>query len=35
MNSKWYEEPQDWNRLCPADDDADMDNMDTGHRDLD
>jgi hypothetical protein len=28
LTFKWYEEPEDWwDRLCSADDDADMDNM--------
>ena len=27
LTFKWYEEPEDWDRLCPADDDADMKDM--------
>jgi hypothetical protein len=34
LTFKWYEEPEDWDRLCPADDDADMDDMKTRHREL-
>ena len=30
---KWYEEPENWDRLCPADDD-DMDEMKTRYREL-
>jgi len=30
----WYEEPEDRGRLCPADDDADMEDMKTRHREL-
>jgi len=32
LTFKWYEEPEDWDRLCPADDDTDMDDMKTRHR---
>jgi len=31
---KWYEEPEDWDRLCPADADADMDDMKKRYREL-
>jgi hypothetical protein len=31
---KWYEEPEDWDRLCPADADGDMDDMKTRHKEL-
>jgi hypothetical protein len=31
---KWYEKPEDWDRLCPAEDDADIDDMNTRHREL-
>jgi hypothetical protein len=34
LNFKWYEEPEDWDRLCPGDDDADMNDMKTRHREL-
>jgi hypothetical protein len=34
LSFKWYEEPEDWDRLFPADDDADMDDMKTRHREL-
>jgi len=32
LTFKWYEEPEDWDRLCPAD--ADMDDMKTRYREL-
>jgi hypothetical protein len=32
LTFKWYEEPQDWDRLCPAD--ADMEDMKTRYREL-
>jgi len=32
LTFKWYEEPEDWDRLCPADDDADIDHVKTRHR---
>ena len=34
LTLKWYEEPEDWDRLCPADADADMDYMKTRYREL-
>jgi len=34
LTFKWYEEPADWNRLCPADDEADMEDMKTRYREL-
>jgi hypothetical protein len=34
LTFKWYEKPEDWNRLCPADDNPDMDDMNTRHREL-
>jgi len=34
LTLKWYEEPEDWDLLCPADDDADMEDMKTSHREL-
>ena len=34
LTFKWYEEPEDWDRLCPADNDADMDDMKTRYREL-
>ena len=34
LTFKWYEEPEDWDRLCPADEDADMDDMKTRYREL-
>jgi len=34
LTFKWYEEPEDWDRLCPADDDADMEDMKTRHREI-
>ena len=33
LTFKWYEEPENWDRLCPADDD-DMDEMKTRYREL-
>jgi hypothetical protein len=35
LTFKWYEEPEDWDRLCPADDDADMEDMKKRYRELD
>jgi hypothetical protein len=34
LTFKWYEEREDWDRLCPADDDADIDDMKTRYREL-
>jgi len=34
LNFKWYEEPEDWDRLCPADDDIDIDDMKNRYREL-
>jgi len=34
LTFKWYEEPEDWNRFWPGDNDADMDDMKTRHREL-
>jgi len=34
LTFNWYEEPEDWDRLCSADDDADMDDMKTRYREL-
>jgi hypothetical protein len=31
---KWYEEPEEWDRLCPADDNSDMEHMKTRYREL-
>jgi len=31
---KWYEEPEDLDRLCPAEDDADMEDMRKRYREL-
>jgi hypothetical protein len=31
---KWYEEPEDWDWLCPADDDINMGDMKTRQREL-
>jgi hypothetical protein len=35
LTFKWYEEPEDWDRLCPAEHDADIDDMKTRYRELD
>ena len=34
LTFKWYEEPEYWERLCPTDDEADMDYMKTRYREL-
>jgi len=34
LTLKWYEEHEDWDRLCAADDDGDMDDMKTRQREL-
>ena len=34
LTFKWYEEPEDWDRLFSADDDADIDDMKTRHKEL-
>jgi hypothetical protein len=34
LTFKWYEEPEDWDRLYPADDDADINDMKTRYREL-
>ena len=34
LTFKRFEEPEDWDRLCPADDDADMGEMQTRYREL-
>jgi hypothetical protein len=34
LTFKWYEEADDRDRLCPADDDADIDDMKTKYREL-
>jgi hypothetical protein len=34
LTFKWYEEPEDWDRLCAADDDADMEDMKKRYREL-
>jgi hypothetical protein len=34
LTFKWYEETEDWDRLCPIDDDADMDDIKTRQREL-
>jgi len=32
LTFKWYEEPEDWDRLCPADAEADIQGMKTRYR---
>ena len=34
LTFKWYEEPEDWDRLFSADDDADMEDIRTRQRAL-
>jgi hypothetical protein len=34
LTFKWYKEPEDWDRLCPAEDDADMEDMKKRYREL-
>jgi hypothetical protein len=34
LTFKWYEEPEEWDRLCPGEDVADMADMETRHREL-
>jgi len=34
LTFKLYEEPEDWDRLCPAEADADMKDMKTRHKEL-
>ena len=34
LTFKWYEEPEEWDRLCPGEDVADMEDMKTRHREL-
>ena len=34
LTFKWYEKPEYWDRLCPADDNTDIDDMKTRHGEL-
>jgi len=34
LTLNFYEEPEDWDQLCPADDDVDMEDMKTRYREL-